>query len=163
MIIIIIFFFQIPGVVGFFGKGGMTAEFYNKDKYNAMKDFRPDVVFLNLGGNDIRSDSKPSDIASNVLNLVRIMKQDSVKTVYYAEICERGKFPKDKKLTKKCFNSQRRKINKIIDKSGAVKFVTLSMRFPKDYSADKTHFSKPSGMKKYLFSVRRVLMSHRSH
>lgn len=42
-----------------------------------------------------------------------------------------------KMITKICFNFLRRKINTIIISSGAAKLVTLSMRFPKDYSTDK--------------------------
>ena len=122
--------------------------------------FCPDIVFLNLSGNDIHSISESKQIVENVLAFVRTLKSKGVKTVYFAEICGRGKFPKDPKLTKN-FNAQRKKINKIINNSGAVKFVTLSMRFPKDYAKDKIHFSKPKGTRKFMYSVIRVLMSHR--
>lgn len=101
-------------------------------------------------------------IAENLLAFVHTCKSKDVKPVYFAEICERGKFPKDPKLTKKSFNAQRKKINKIMNNSGAVKFVTLWMRFPKDYANDKIHFSKPKGRRKFMYSVRRVLLSHRN-
>ena len=87
--------------------------------------FRPDIVFLNLSRNDIYSKSEPKKIAENLLAFVHTCKSKDVKPVYFTEICERGKFPKDPKLTKKSFNAQRKKINKIMNNSGAVKFVTL--------------------------------------
>lgn len=102
----------------------------------------------------------PCLIASKVLTLIDQMKGEGVNSVYCAEICELGKFPKDKTLTNKCFNAQRRKTNKILDRRVTAKFVTLNMRFPKDYSKDKIHFSKPDGKKKFMFFVRRILMSH---
>ena len=69
------------------------------------------------------------NIAENVLAFVHTFKSKGVKTVYFAEICERGKFPKDPKLTKKSFNAQRKKINKIMNNSGAVKSVNFVWPF----------------------------------
>ena len=140
----------------------MKSDRYDETLFQEMIRFCPDIVFLNLSGNDIHSKSEPKQIAENVLAFVRTLKSKGVKTVYFAEICERGKFTKDPNLTKKCFNAQRKKINKIMNNSGAVKFVTLSMRFPKEYAKDKIHFSKPKGTRKFMYSVRRVLMSRRN-
>ena len=149
-------------MVGFFGLGGMRIDGYDEDLFNDMIRFRPDIVILNISGNDIHSKSEPKRIAEKVLALVSTLKSNGVKTVYFLEICERGRFPKDKKLTKKSFNAQRRKINKLLNKSGALQFVKLGMRFPKDYDKDKVHFSKPEGQRKFMYSCRRVLLSHRT-
>ena len=37
----------------FFGVSGMSTRRKFHDKFNEMKHYRPDVVFMNLGGNDI--------------------------------------------------------------------------------------------------------------
>ena len=40
--------------------------------------FRPDIVFLNISGNDIHSKSEPKQIAENVLAFVRTSKTNRV-------------------------------------------------------------------------------------
>ena len=61
-----------------------------------MISFSPDVVLLSISRNDIHSKSEPKGIAEKVLALAGKLKSKGVKTVYFAEICERGRFPKDK-------------------------------------------------------------------
>ena len=56
--------FQVPGDVGFFTSGGMTATDYDDIELQKLIDFNPDVCFVCLGGNDIRPDSDPSDLGS---------------------------------------------------------------------------------------------------
>lgn len=50
---------QVPGEVGFFTSGVMTATDYDGVELQKLKDFNPDVVFVCLGGNDIRTMSDP--------------------------------------------------------------------------------------------------------
>lgn len=153
--------FQVPGVVKFFGRGGMTIDQYDESLFQEMLRFRPDVILINLGGNDIHSQSVPTDIANKLVALVETLKSHGTKSVYVAEICERGRFIKDPNLTKKSFNAQRKKINKLIHRQECVKFAELNMRFPKDYDNDKVHFSKPKGQRKYMYFLRRILLSHK--
>lgn len=157
----LLFCLQIPGIVRFFGRGGMTIDSYDETLFQQMLRFRPDVILINLAGNDIDSRSVPKDIANKVVSLIETLKNSGTKAVYFVEICERGLFRKDPKLTKKCFNAQRRKINKLINSTDGVRFVELKMRFPKDYDNDKVHFSQYKGMEKFMYTVRRILMSHK--
>ena len=39
----------------FFGVSGMSTRRKIQDKFDEMKHYRPDVVFMNLGGNDIQN------------------------------------------------------------------------------------------------------------
>ena len=60
--------FQVPGDVGFFKSGGMTATDYDDIELQKLIDFNPDVCFVCLGGNDIRPDSDPSDLVKKDSN-----------------------------------------------------------------------------------------------
>ena len=53
---------KVPSEVKVFGKGGMKAESGPSDMLSQVFDFRPDLVVLNLGGNDIRPASSPKTI-----------------------------------------------------------------------------------------------------
>ena len=48
----------------FFGVSGMSTRTKFQDKFNEMKHYRPDVVFMNLGGNDITE-------STDIQNLVK--------------------------------------------------------------------------------------------
>ena len=41
---------------------------------NTVRDFQPNVVFLQLGGNDIRSDSTPEEIAYGLLSFATLLR-----------------------------------------------------------------------------------------
>ena len=73
-----------------------------------LKRYNPDVTVINIGGNDIRHNSTPAVIADDIKKLLTGI-QMSGSRVYYCEITGRGHFPKDDMLTKKSFNSQRKK------------------------------------------------------
>ena len=67
----------MPSEVKVFGKGGMKAESVPSDMLSQVFDFRPDLVVLNLGGNDI---------FNCLFHLVEEFQQHGVKTVYVCEI-----------------------------------------------------------------------------
>ena len=76
----------MPSEVKVFGKGGMKAESVPSDMLSQVFDFRPDLVVLNLGGNDIRPASSPKTIFNCLFHLVEEFQQHGVKTVYVCEI-----------------------------------------------------------------------------
>ena len=85
---------KVPSEVNFFGKGGMKAASVPSDMLSQVFDFRPDLVVLNLGGNDIRPVSSPKTIFNRLFHLVEQFQQHGVKTVYVCELAERGCFSK---------------------------------------------------------------------
>ncbi|WAR29243.1 hypothetical protein MAR_002811 [Mya arenaria] len=68
-----------------------------------------DVVFINIGGNDITTTSTPSEIVQTISEIVDDLYESGVKDVF---IMSRGDFSKCLGLTKQWFDNQRFKINK---------------------------------------------------
>ena len=84
--------FQVPGDVGFFTSGGMTATDYDDIELQKLIDLNPDACFVCLGGNDIRPGSDPSDLVKKILIVTDKMKESGVKKIYVSEISNRGNF-----------------------------------------------------------------------
>ena len=81
--------------------------------------------------------------------------------MYVAEITERGKF-KTKNLEKKCFDGQRKKINKILRAKYGNDFIVLrDIKYDRDYSTDLVHFND-RGKQKFFYIIRRVLLSFKN-
>ena len=80
--------------------------------FDNLKKYRPDVVFINLGGNDMR---KPTDIDKLVEKLKDIVDElyyNGVSRIFVTSIIECGRFPKFTCLDKKTFDKIRRSVNK---------------------------------------------------
>lgn len=138
----------------FFRKGGTTAKKPNTTLLYQLLEYNPDVFVVCIGGNDIYSNSVPVVIAEDIRSLISTISHNGCD-VYYVDICERGAFIKDHKLTKKSFCAQRHRINKLVSKS--VKVITMNnVRFPKDYTTDFVHFSY-KGQLKILFQSQETI------
>jgi lysophospholipase L1-like esterase len=147
----------MPATVRFFGVGGMTAQFYSDEVMRELEEFKPQVVVLTIGGNDIRHDTKPKDIAGFIGAIADKLKLAGVKKVFFTEISERGKFIKDPFLTQKSFNKQRRKINSLVAEMG-IGTIKLQATYPQHYDSDLVHFNN-KGNEKYFYDVRKALFS----
>ncbi|KAH3772590.1 hypothetical protein DPMN_173931 [Dreissena polymorpha] len=131
----------MPGELRFFAKGGMTAARPDVDLLQELKTFQPHVVVVVLGGNDICTSSSPADIVSSLLRLQTQLHEAGTTHVHFCNICERGYFPKDRAMTKKCFNAQRNKINDCLNKNASV-IELKKIRFPADYHTDMVHMNE---------------------
>ena len=150
---------KVPGVCKFFGKGGMTAKEVSTELLDDLKEFEPDVVFVQLGANDIQDQSTCKDICESIHQVFSELKKTSAKFIYIAEICERGSFIKSPGLTHDVYKKQRNSINRTLKKVHGDYFVQFTdIRFPQDFDNDLVHFS-PSGLRKYFFRIRRLFLS----
>ena len=121
----------------------------------------PDVVFLHIGGNDIRVNSSCKAVCENIKFIVDELYRAGNKVVFVAEICERGNFTKAPGLTYDIFKKQKNTVNRSLQKLFGDKFVKFKdISFPNDYDKDLVHFSD-SGMKKYFYRIRRTFLSSR--
>ena len=55
----------------FFGISGMSTRRKFQDKFDEMKHYRPDVVFMNLGGNDITESTDIQNLVKRLKNIVK--------------------------------------------------------------------------------------------
>ena len=58
----------------FFGESGMSSTRKFKDKFHQLLEFRPDVVFMNIGGNDINARSSVEAIFLRIKNVVEELR-----------------------------------------------------------------------------------------
>ena len=69
-------------------------------------------------------------------------------------------------ITKKSFESQRKKINKLLKRQyGDLLLRFKDIKFPNDYDDDLVHYGVPStkkGMTKYFHGIRRRIFSHKT-
>ena len=141
----------------FFGLGGMTAERYDVTLMEQLKSYKPHYVFLNISGNDIRHDSSPKEISRWTKEVIDDIRKCGVRKIFFVVIIERGKF-RDRNLTKKSFNAQRSKVNKLVSKMDGVGFVPVKFNFPKEYLKDKVHLNE-AGYYKFVMRLRHVMTS----
>ena len=166
---------RVPGSVYWFDKGGLRADFKKRDGqqidthgqaiYQRMLRLHPEVVFINVSGNDVTSQTKPTVIVDRVVSLADELRENGTKTVFVAEIMTRGDFSKspDLQLDKATFDRKRQKINTLLAKHFRECLIRFpDIKFPKDYDSDAVHLSMNSGLKKYESRIRRVLCSLRN-
>ena len=171
---------RVPANLCWFDKSGVRSDFIDrkgqidataKANYDRLKSLRPDVVFINVGGNDLTTTSNPREVYDRILGLVDELKQVGVKVVYVAEILTRGDFRKcpDPKMNKESCDLQRKKINTLLAKQLKERFLKFSdIRYPNDYSTDLVHLldfstaTNNTGLKKYESRLRRILCSIKS-
>ncbi|KAH3799646.1 hypothetical protein DPMN_153257 [Dreissena polymorpha] len=138
----------MPGELRFFAKGGMTAARPDVELLQELKTSRTLSwwFWVVLGGNDICTSSSPADIVSSLLRLQTQLHEAGTTHVHFCNICERGYFPKDRAMTKKCFNAQRIKINDCLNKNACV-IELKKIRFPADYLTDMVHMNEVGNTK----------------
>ena len=152
---------KVPGHVEFFGHGGMCTTSIPGELFESLIDFRPELVILWLGGNDISHDSSPRMIYERLCNIALELKLHGVKKVFVCEVIERGCFEKSKSsglLTAVSFNRQRKKINSLLASSSDVSVLRMNkIKYDTDYNTDLVHLND-SGWKKFFY-IGKGLMS----
>lgn len=133
-------FIGIPGQCNFYGIGGMRADNMHKEALRQLIEYHPNTVCVCWGGNDITASSTPKKTYEDIINLVNLLENKGVKTVYVCEIVTRGKFGKSPGLDKKTFDKKRKLINNELRKKFGQQFVTFpDIHFPKHYNKDGVH------------------------
>lgn len=155
---------RVPVNANFFCVGGMRADSVFTDRrfreqFDRMLEFRPEAVFINLGANDINSNSTPAEIVRHISAIVDTLRENGVQTVYYQELGERGTFRGS--ISAQHFERQRRAVNKKLKKKFKQTFTKFRIPFPQYFDTDLVHYSN-QGMRAYYHGVRRVLSRHRS-
>ena len=110
---------RVPGQVLWFGKGGLRTDYIKRDgtvdvnaksKFQILKELKPDVVFINVGGNDLTTTSSPRQVFDRILGLTVELQQAGIKDIYVTEILTRGDFSKcpykqlRKHIKNQCYN-----------------------------------------------------------
>ena len=122
--------------VHLYGVGGRTIAktYYNDLKVVRRK--RPDVVFLQVGSNDILKESSPTIILARMKRLVSVLLEKyHVSTVIVGSVvCRR----KSRGLSRRAYDRKKQKINKFLSKEfGTSKRGKKSFFFPHKFFKEK--------------------------
>ena len=71
----------------------MKIDRYDETLFQEMIRFRPDIVFLNLSGNDKHSKSEPKQIAENMLAFVCTLKTNKMTSEHSEDSDQPGRLP----------------------------------------------------------------------
>ena len=87
---------RVPGTVYWYDKSGLRADLKKRDgqredtdaraMYNSMLEFRRDVAFINVSGNDIMSQTTSREIFDRVVLNVNNLQAAGTSTIFVAEI-----------------------------------------------------------------------------
>ena len=83
-----------------------------QDKFDKMKHYRHDVVFMNLGGNDITESTDIQNLVKRLKNIVTELYENGTTKVIVADVIERGSFPEWTGFARPIFNKIRHALNK---------------------------------------------------
>lgn len=161
---------HVPGTIKWFGLSGIRIQVFPRPVFSSIVSFKPDCVFVHMGGNDITTSTTPRDVSDRLLKFRERLLDCGVKRVYMAEILPRGDFSRspDQHLDKAIFDRKRKKINNFLKSALGQYFVSFKdIKFPEDYDSDMVHLgtmtkeNRASGMTRYFHRVRRIFLGHK--
>lgn len=129
------------GICRFFGKAGMSTTKKFRETFEQMLRFQPDVVFINLDGNDLSASSSVEAVVNRLKRIFDQLRQSGVRQIFVASIIERGSFWASTGLTRQKFNKIRRSINNKLRQLLGPDFIDMGkkMRYPRHYDEDLVH------------------------
>ena len=112
-----------------------------QDKLDEMKHYRPDVVFMNLGGNDITESTDIQNPVKRLKNIVKELYETGITKVFVATIIERGSFQEWTGLTRPIFNKIRHALNKKLRTELGTDLVDVGkkIKYHRHYNNDLVH------------------------
>ena len=130
-----------------------------RDMLQALRTLLPDVVVIQLGGNDIGATTSPTDIFDRLMDLNRDLHDAGIPDVFFTEIVRRGNFDKSPGLTKTSFDKQRNKINRLMKTRLKDHYIDLRVHYPADYDHHLVHFNH-FGLRTQFHALRRPFLRH---
>lgn len=143
------------------GVGGLRAADCELALRRAI-DSTPDIVFVNIGGNDISSSSVPGVIFEHIGNIVDRFLTAGARRVLVSRILGRTKFPKDPNMPQSQFDRQRKCINSLLQKRFTENVVSFHRIHSGHLKRDGVHFND-DGMEVYAARVTEVLFQAVRH
>lgn len=129
--------------------GAHASSFATSEQFQELQKFHPDVIFLQIGGNDIDKRSNPEIIAEDIFSLVSQWRSEGIP-VLIGEIEHRTK-PRGMSIRE--YDKQRRHLNFILQEEFGHRFVVFSFSMIHFLSQDGVHLSQ-QGNEKFLRDVR---------
>ncbi|XP_061178494.1 uncharacterized protein LOC133187150 [Saccostrea echinata] len=150
--------FVMPFEVGWFGVGGMTASQPCPNLISKMLRYRPDIIVVCLGGNDISSGAEPSTVIGCLTSLFHQIKVLSPRQpeIFFTEIVSRGKFRIS--MQREEFDARRRTVNNKMKKILGRTYIRIDVKLPRHYLPDETHFNE-AGMVLFMLSISKAVKS----
>ncbi|VDI08064.1 Hypothetical predicted protein [Mytilus galloprovincialis] len=140
------------------GKGGRTTELLKRMDMHVIRRFRPHVVFIQVGGNDITPEASVKDIAENLIELAVEIQQQGVSQVIIGSVIIRLR-PRNMSVSQ--YDNKRTKINKHLSEktpqTAGIKFWSHKC-FRHNHLRDGVHLND-KGNEAFFFSIRHAMNS----
>lgn len=129
------------GICRFFGKSGMTTTRKFQETFEQMLNYQPDVVFINLAGNEVNSGTSVELVVHRLNLIIEQLRSSGVQKIFVASIVERGSFWASTGMTRPKFNRIRRAINRKLRELLGSDFIDMGkkLRYPRHYDDDLIH------------------------
>ena len=75
-----------------------------QEKFDEIKHYRPDVIFMNLSSKDITESTDIQNLVKRLKNIVKELYENGTTKVFVATVIERGSFPEWTGFTRPIFN-----------------------------------------------------------
>ena len=125
----------------FFGVSGMSTRRKFQDMFDEMKHYRPDVVFMNLGGNDITESTDIQNLVKRLKDIVKELYENGITKVFVATVIEQSSFPEWTGLTRPIFSKIRHALNKKLRTELGTDLVDVrkKIKYHRHYNNDLVH------------------------
>ncbi len=124
---------------------------------------RPQVVFINLGGNDISDVCDISAIFTDICKIVSRFYASGAKHVYVSKILTRKRFTRDRQMTSKRFDNCRKKLNKLLENRYPGDVITFHAFKPHLHMLDDGVHLNNDGQRIFLDRISEVVTSGVAH
>src|SRR5215469_1776281 len=127
--------------------GAHASSFPDSDQFLDLQEFDPDIIYLQIGGNDINRHSDPEIIFQDILGLV--WQWNYGRRNIPILVGEIEKRTKPRGMTINQYDSQRRYLNDLLEEEFGDKFVRFSFVMNHYLSSDGVHLTEEGS---YRFS-----------
>ena len=100
----------------FRGPGGRADSFFDDSRMNEVLEWEHDLCILWIGSNDIDNETRPKDIAENIIEVIQSIEQNCEAVVYICLVEPR--FYASGFMSEEDYRKVQRKINKILKEQG---------------------------------------------
>lgn len=74
---------KVPGEVRWFGVPGLRCDSLTEEMWRRILTYKPDCLFLHVGGNDITTTTSPNDVVRKIMDIYCNLKDSGVKSVFW--------------------------------------------------------------------------------
>ena len=134
--------------------GGRADNFFDDERLNDVLNWEHDLCLLWLGSNDIDNETRPRDIANNIIEVIESIEENCQAVVWICLVEPR--FYTDGFMTEEDYRKVQRKINKILKEQGNQVLHFNSASWTDYLASDGVHWDE-EGQEKVRRKLKRTI------